>query len=115
MSETMINVDDAGRLLADCERHELRDHAFGDCEVTWTRAGVDVAFGYFGGDCAEVTIEGRGVFVDAEARALRGCGRLGAVERNDATGPDRYREGECAPGLTSDGVLAELTSGEETQ
>lgn len=73
-----------------------------DCDET-------VASGYFGGRTEEVAI-GKSVFNGADARALRECGTRGLVERNDSTGPDDYREGECMPGLTPEGVLDEITS-----
>lgn len=69
---------------------------------------TQIAGGYFGGRSAEVSIA-ENVFTGSEALELRSCGSRGLVERNDSTGPSEYREGECMPGLTPAGVLAELT------
>jgi len=102
-----LSLVDASALLASCERSELRDHAFGDTEVTWTDPeGTVVADGYFGGT-ASVVVAGTS-FDGEDARALRDCGSLAAVGRNDETGPDEWREGEAMPGLTAEAVRAEL-------
>lgn len=102
-----MELSQAKRLLEECQREELRDHAFGDAEVYWMRHGKEVAFGYFGRD-ASVSGDGWS-FGGDEAWQLRKCGKLGAVERNDETGPDTYSEGACMPSLTLEGVREELT------
>jgi len=110
MSNT-ITLDEARTILNTCTRSELRDHAFRDREVYWERGGEEVGFGYFGGGANSVGVdwEGRhGSFSGAEARALSTCGSRGAIERNDETGPDRYSDGACMPGLTLEGVKKEL-------
>lgn len=118
-----MTFEEAKQFLAEAVRGELRDHAFGDCEVTWEKDGKVVGFGYFGGAKPGVTVfpEGDGQdeedgkkkpsfeFEGNEAHELRKCGKL-EVERNDSTGPDTYREGATMPGLTREGVLAELTT-----
>lgn len=105
---------DAKALLESCERRELRDHAFGDTEVSWFKDGSEIAGGYFSGRNADVwirvdedaTIIG---FEDMEARQLRELGTVGQIFRNDETGPDTYAEGQTMPGLTLEGVRKELT------
>jgi hypothetical protein len=110
-----MTLNEAKALLSTTKRSELRDHAFGDCEVYWEREGEtaelgnEVAYGYFGGDGAQVTI-GEAHFTHEEARQLRQCGSLGAVGRNDSTGPATYTEGQAMPALTLAGVLEELTT-----
>lgn len=106
-----MNLNDAKTLLNTAQRDELRDHAFGDCEVYWSKDNDDIAAGYFGSDEESVQI-GSVVFTGADARALRQCGSTGRVGRNDSTGPDEYSEGECVPALTRQGVLQELASTE---
>lgn len=85
-----MTLDEAKALLATCERDELRDHAFGDMEIVWTRDGVSIASGYFGHDAAGVSFDGV-AFEDDDARALRHLGRLAGVHRNDTTGEDEWR------------------------
>lgn len=129
---TTMPMEEAKALLAACRRCELRDHAFGDAEVTWERGphgdgAIYVATGFFGGEGSTVSIylfdaKGQHVmeperglswaavhFDGEDARALRSCGARGAVERNDSTWPDRYAEGQTMRGLTSEGVLDEIT------
>jgi hypothetical protein len=102
--------------LVRCNRHELRDHAFGDREITWTIAknkltpsdlvliGVQtpealevfvpstelvVGFGYAGQGEATVGLEHSGpAFNDRLAFNLSKVGRLAHVERNDMQGAD---------------------------
>lgn len=110
--------EEAKALLSQCRREELRDHAFGDREVTWfDDQGRERGFAYFGGAAADLSIYGEGGpeagrvvgFAGRDARELAGCGKSVVVERNDLTGPDDYEEGACMPGLTLEGVRAELT------
>lgn len=110
-----MTLEEAKELLDQCTRAELRDHAFGDREIYFTKDGTSVAEGYSGTEC-EITIFGTGdgglddtYFQGSEAYELLRCGTLDSVERNDSTGPDEYQEGECMPGLTTAGVLDELT------
>lgn len=108
-----MTVEEAKVLLGQCSRYELRDHAFGDCEVTWITDEVGVAYGHFGPGCASVAIYGvdnEATFEGAEAVALRDCGTLKRVDRNDTVGPGEYKEGTITPGLTLEGVCDELTS-----
>lgn len=107
----------AKAFLSTCRRLELRDHAFGDVEISWYAPGTPETdepegCGYFGSGPASVGCilpggEPAG-FDGKEALALRSCGTLGAVERNDMTGPDTYAEGRCIPALTLEGVRREL-------
>lgn len=85
--------EDAKKFLNLCHRLELRDHAFGDREITWTLLDVEVAGGYFGGGSREVWIDqehGGGSWTGQEASELVVCGKIDRVERNDETGPDFY-------------------------
>ena len=142
-----MTFEEARKRLSQCLRGELRDHAFGDCEITWFVLNSDgmvvaeAADGYFGGRPSDgISVyqkpkpfnrpwnpNGSGSeddegaylvdddpdqsateFSGAEASELRKCGRL-STSRNDSTGPDRYAEGSCMPGLTLEGVRRELT------
>lgn len=106
---------DARTLLESCTRKELRDHAFGDTEVSWHKDGHEVAGGYFSGRNADVWIkvdDGNIVgFEGMEARQLRDYGATGAIFRNDETGPETYVEGAVMPRLTIEGVRRELSGG----
>lgn len=110
-----MTLEEAKKILDACKRCELRDHAFGDREIYWFDSrGAEVAFGYFGGDskpCVGITVEGDeadGEFYGHAARELAKCGQEGAIDRNDETGPDTYRDGACMPGLTMEGVKKEI-------
>lgn len=106
----MMTREEAKELLNGCERHELRDHAFGDAEIFWENKGEVVAEGYFGASFAEVWIKSTGVrFTNDFAWDMRKCGELGETSRNDETGPDTYIEGQIMRGLTLEGVREELT------
>lgn len=105
-----ITFQEAKLLLADCQRSELRDHAFGDREVYFVNAvGDTVAEGYSGSSGSSLHVSGT-EFVGKQADELLTLGHQGSVERNDSTGPDEYHEGECLPGLTTEGVLDELVN-----
>lgn len=114
-----MELGEAKELLDACTRHELRDHAFGDMEVSWTKDGIDMADGYFGRSMASVTIGGgrTGSFSGADAHELASCGTLGVRCRNDETGPDDFHLGEIQPGLSVGDVFHELTGAymDETQ
>ena len=43
-----MSLATAKKLLAYCERWELRDNTFGDREVGWCLDGTEIAVGYFG-------------------------------------------------------------------
>lgn len=109
-----MDLSDARQRLVGTNRHELRDHAFGDAEVHWTIGDHVVAYGLFGGGhVAAVQIynaddEPIATFEREDAYALREEGHLIAT-RNDETGPDEYQEGKVMPGLTKEGVYKELT------
>lgn len=108
-----MDIDEAKTLLDDCDRIELRDHAFGDVEVTWEKEGVIVATGEFSRQHAQVWIAmGEGnppvTFRGELGRPLRECGTLMTVHRNDETGPDEFKEGEILPGLTKEAVRDEI-------
>lgn len=117
-----MNLEEAKTFLEDTSRHELRDHAFGDMEVTWLKGSLkkdgdvlkEIAHGYSGSSMVSVTIiteDGTVSFSDDDARSLMSCGTLGTVGRNDETGPDEFVEGKIMPGLTLEGVREELTGG----
>lgn len=104
-----MNVETAKLILNDCVRTELRDHAFGDKEVWWFKGPIEIAFGYFGGGRAEVSLGPAFHFTNAHATALEECGTLTVVERNDETGPDSFVVGQIMPGLAKDAVRKELS------
>lgn len=111
-----MNLKEAGELLDGATREELRDHAFGDAEVFWTKDGIEIANGFFGGGSANVYFKAEegeaGVtFEGNEARELREKGDLVGVSRNDETGPESYSEGTVMPGLSLEDVRQELTGG----
>lgn len=111
----MTLFEQAQEILKNSTRYELRDHAFGDCEVIWENEKQGgVGYGYFSGSSSDVSVligKTREEFYLDEAKALRKLGRL-KVERNDETGPDIYQEGKIMPGLTLAGVYKELTDNE---
>lgn len=87
-----VTYEQAIELLSECNRSELRDHAFGDKEVYFeTKDGNSVAEGYSGSSAVSVNI-GETEFVDDEARHLLTLGTLVNVERNDAGGDDEEFE-----------------------
>lgn len=105
-----MTIGEAIEFLSSCKRYELRDHAFGDREVTWIKDGIEVADGYIGeAKSSSVTIA-ETTFTGSDAIALGRLGTLASVERNDSTGPEEYEDGKIMPSLTLDGVLDELTS-----
>jgi len=108
-----MTFDEAKEFLSRYYRDELRDHAFGDREIYWrTAEDEEVAFGYLGnGDYAVSIIQpdsANSRFIGTEALALAKCGLIGRIDRNDETGPDEYQDGQIMPGLTLEGVRAEL-------
>lgn len=103
-----MNINTARIILDDCIREELRDHAFGDVEVYWFKDGKEIATGYFGSQNSEVALSAKSHFRGNEARVLRECGTLGAVSRNDETGPEEFVLGETMPGLTLEDVRDEV-------
>lgn len=110
-----MTLEEAKALLVTAQRDELQDHAFGDSEVYWLVDDKQIAYGGFGGDNDLVAVHLHEsteptIFRGDEARALRGLGTRGTVERNDRTGPAAYVEGQTMPGLTREGVLTELTA-----
>lgn len=111
-----MEFEEAKEILNGCVRSELRDHAFGDTEVTWMKDGLVLADGYFSGTTQTVSVIDWGnteksthSFTGDEARELRECGTEGEIDRNDQMGPDTYTEGALMPGLIKEGVLTELT------
>lgn len=112
-----MTLSEAKELLNSCVREELRDHAFGDAEVFWSKDEKKVAEGYFNGGNAGVWFydilvsDGTKMasFSGEKARELRECGAKGHISRNDETGPEQYVEGYTMPGLTAEGVRKELT------
>lgn len=103
----MMTLEEAKTFLTGCKREELRDHSFGDVEVSWMKDGAEVASGYFGGS-SSVQIFNDSFFDAGEADQLRQLGTAGGVSRNDSTGPDEFSQGHAAPGLSLEAVRAEL-------
>jgi len=107
-----LSFEEAKALLSTCTRSELRDHAFGDREIYFEdAAGNAVAEGYSGSGDVSIEISGSH-FVGIEAQQLILLGHVGAVERNDSSGPDEYVDGKVTPGLTIGGVFDELCNEE---
>ena len=112
-----MTFDEAKAFLSRCIRDELRDHAFGDAEISFWLDGTLVAGGYIGSGSSSVWAEEASghqfrEFTQEQTRELLKCGTLGTAERNDETGPDTFQEGATMPGLTLGGVLKELTDPE---
>jgi hypothetical protein len=103
-----MELEQAKQLLKSTVRQELRDHAFGDVEISWMVGAEQLASGYFSGTSQLVSIMGTS-FDGDDARALRDCGIEGVIERNDETGPEEYTEGDVMPGLSKGDVFQELT------
>lgn len=109
-----MNIEEAKLFLATTQRQESRDHAFGDVEVYFMQGKKEVGGGYFGGGHADIWFEKDGEnfsFKGDQAREIRNAIPLGAVGRNDETGPDTFTEGRTIPGLTKEAVRKELTGG----
>ncbi len=113
-----ISLADAISLLNSCTRGELRDHAFGDREVSWTDdAGNIVGFycnsGRWPHPVYVTRFDEAGEETEtvefAATSQIMNTGNVVLIERNDSTGPDEYRDGACMPGLTLEGVRRELT------
>lgn len=102
-----MDVNEAKEILDSCDRQELRDHAFGDMEITWTRAGFEIAYGFGGRECG-VTMVGGESFEGDQARKLVHCGTLTQAERNDEVGPPDFVSGRVMPGLTREAVKQDL-------
>lgn len=102
-----MDLNEAKEFLNDCDRVELRDHAFGDLEVSWLKDGKEVAFGYLSGVSQSVCIVLE-QFKGEDAKSLVECGKAVTVQRNDETGPDDFVLGYTKPELTT-GVLKEIT------
>lgn len=103
-----MTLEEAKALLSQCNRNELRDHAFGDVEVLWFK-GVLIATGYFNRDSSTVhIIEQDQTFSGDEASELICLGTLTKLSRNDTTGPDEFVKGQTMHGLTKEGVGEEL-------
>lgn len=106
-----MELETAKKRLDGAIRYELRDHAFGDMEVSWIKDMKVIATGYAGRsmDCVTIGDGPTASFTNDDARELMSCGTLGGVGRNDETGPDDFVQGRAMPGLTAEGVLEEIT------
>ena len=105
-----MDLEAAKKLLKTATKWELRDHAFGDCEVEWMEGKANIAAGYFSGKTREVHFQDGNVdFKGEEADQLRRCFAEEKFERNDMTGPDDFVLGKIMPELTKEAVRQELT------
>lgn len=103
-----MTPQEAKNILDSCDRHELRDHAFGDREISWTRRGLEVAFGYSDGSTCGVHLVGGEAYEGEDAKMLVDAGTLRHAERNDEAGPTDFVEGRIMPGLTKQAVRQEI-------
>lgn len=103
-----MNFREAMELLDECKRSELRDHAFGDVEIYWTKDGEEIAYGYFSGSVQSVFSD-HFSFKGEEAKELRSAGVEQSIERNDETGPDEFVQGQTMPSLMKRNIFDEIT------
>ncbi len=113
MSETLAQMlgtsdEEIAKALSACVRFELRDHAFGDVEVTWLKDENEVATGYFNGRSDATIHIGTVTIVGKSCQQFRNLGSAGPIDRNDETGPAEFKEGTVMPKLTREYVEAEL-------
>lgn len=105
-----MNFDEAKFILERAERHELRDHAFGDMEVFWRKDEKIVATGYFGVSSRRINMMNGGIFSGDEAMILKECGNLAGVDRNDTTGPEDFEIGRVMPEIKEELTLHNIFS-----
>lgn len=81
-----LTLEQAQQLLKDSHRFELRDHYFGDKEVTFKdpTTGKTIAEGYSGGAACDVSFLQGSEFHGEEAYLLLQMGKLIKAERNDS-------------------------------
>jgi len=106
-----MTFEQAKELLSVCQRDELRDHAFGDREVSWYEkdTGRYVVEGYFSGTSQHIEFtDSFTSFEGSEANALGLIGTARSVERNDETGPAEFKQGVVMSRLTREFVRQEL-------
>lgn len=89
-----MTIEIVKEVLAKCIRSELRDHYFGDREISWQLNGKDVAEAYMGKE-AEFHFTHNGIEFDTKNSNLISdlikLGTIGNIERNDSTGDSTYR------------------------
>jgi hypothetical protein len=112
MTFNLMTFNEAYLILSNAVRHELRDHAFGDKEVTWKQGKEKrmVATGYFSFSVQEVYVKDLGkdaVFTGKDAVKLSILGPL-VVHRNDETGPATFQLGKTMTNLTMEAVGKEI-------
>ena len=81
-----MQFEEAMSLFSKVRRHELRDFAFGDCEITFTLDDNELASGYFSSGKSEVNIwniETPVKFTGKQADQLRKVANIGSLHRND--------------------------------
>lgn len=81
-----MEFEDAMNLFTKVQKHELRDFAFCDTEVTFTLGKNEIASGYFSSGKSEVNIwniETPTVFTGKQADQLRKVANIGSLQRND--------------------------------
>lgn len=77
-----MTFEEIKKLLGECVREEVVDYTFGDAEVCWYKGTIQVAFGYFGRSCSDVS-SSTWCVSGPEAHILRNCGIFGSYTRND--------------------------------
>lgn len=92
-----MTFEEAKKLLNNCRKDELRDHAFGDAEVGFYLGEKHIAEGYYGKDSSiSILSDDQSGATDTEFRGkeadeLRNCGSSKNIARNDSTGPDTFK------------------------
>lgn len=78
-----MTIEQVEKLLAGCDRYQLKDRSFGDSEYTWVKDNVDIAHGYCGRSACEVIINDSGEAIAGDdAYRLMKIGKAKPIEYN---------------------------------